>query len=81
MTEMTEPIAPLHFLSLLREANPQFAEIARGGGGYAQQDAGECWIQILNSMRHAGLGREQGGWTDRYMTSEMETTYVVSPST
>ncbi|KAG8895965.1 deubiquitinating enzyme, partial [Tulasnella sp. 417] len=73
MSKTTEAFPPALFLQLLRQVNPQFAERGRGGG-YAQQDADECWSQIVTSMSNAGLGRDQGGWTDRYMAGEMETT-------
>ncbi|KAG8999115.1 deubiquitinating enzyme [Tulasnella sp. 427] len=74
MSKTTEPFPPLVFLQGLRQVNPQFAERARSGAGFAQQDADECWSQILTSMTNAGLGRDQGGWIDRYMAGEMETT-------
>jgi ubiquitin carboxyl-terminal hydrolase 14 len=41
MSKTTEEVTPILFLSALRQAFPQFAEIARGQGGakggYAQQ--------------------------------------------
>ncbi|KAI5118721.1 hypothetical protein M0805_004519 [Coniferiporia weirii] len=47
--------SPFFFLSALREAVPQFGELARVGkggmGGYAQQDAEECWSQIFNALK------------------------------
>lgn len=63
----------MFFLQILRQANPQFAEMARSGHGFAQQDADECWSQIVTSLDNAGLGRKQGGWTNKYMAGEMET--------
>ncbi|KIO19021.1 hypothetical protein M407DRAFT_55572, partial [Tulasnella calospora MUT 4182] len=74
MSKTTEPFPPLLFLQILRQVNPQFAERSRAGAGYAQQDADECWSQIVTSMSNAGLGRDEGGWTDRYMAGQMETT-------
>ncbi|KAG8950994.1 deubiquitinating enzyme [Tulasnella sp. 424] len=70
---LLQPFPPLLFLQILRQVNPQFAERGRAGG-FAQQDADECWSQIITSMSNAGLGRDEGGWTDRYMAGEMETT-------
>ena len=37
-------------LQVLREKYPQFAELSRTGQ-YAQQDAEECWIQLMYSLR------------------------------
>ncbi|KZO97578.1 cysteine proteinase [Calocera viscosa TUFC12733] len=50
MSETADAVPPLIFLTLLRQANPQFAEQSRSGGGYAQQDADECWQQIVTSL-------------------------------
>ncbi|KAJ7271055.1 hypothetical protein C8J57DRAFT_1320552 [Mycena rebaudengoi] len=59
MTRTTDPVAPMMFLNLLREVNPQFAERDRAhshgmnaimGGGYAQQDADECLTTIVTSL-------------------------------
>ncbi|KAH8105719.1 cysteine proteinase [Phellopilus nigrolimitatus] len=71
---------PMGFLSALRQAVPQFGELARvgksGTGGYAQQDAEECWTQIFNALK-AVPGNEQDGiaarkkFIDQYMMGEM----------
>jgi len=51
-------ITPTTFLGALRRLVPQFNEMAQskkvgfGMGGYAQQDADECWSAIVNAMRH-----------------------------
>ena len=37
-------------MQVLREKYPQFAELSRTGQ-YAQQDAEECWIQLMYSLR------------------------------
>jgi len=50
MSKTADAFPPLAFLTLLREANPQFAEMARGGNIPAQQDADECWQQIITSL-------------------------------
>ncbi|PFH46501.1 hypothetical protein AMATHDRAFT_7737 [Amanita thiersii Skay4041] len=54
MSRTTESVNPTKFLEVLRQINPQFAERDRGGkgtGGYSQQDAEECYSQIINSLR------------------------------
>lgn len=45
----TEPIPPLIFLQVLRTAFPQFAQKGNGGE-WMQQDAEECWTQIMISL-------------------------------
>ncbi|EJU00282.1 ubiquitin carboxyl-terminal hydrolase 6 [Dacryopinax primogenitus] len=52
MGQTTDPFSPFVFLTLLRQVNPQFAEMTRTGGGYAQQDADECWQQIVTSLNN-----------------------------
>ncbi|KAG6911096.1 hypothetical protein DXG01_004611 [Tephrocybe rancida] len=59
MSRTADTITPLTFLSTLRQVNPQFAEMDRGGSkmpgtaaGYAQQDAEECFGQIINTLRN-----------------------------
>ncbi|KAG7087727.1 hypothetical protein E1B28_013673 [Marasmius oreades] len=60
LTRTTDAVNPTGFLNVLRQVNPQFAErdrsektgmMAMMGGRYAQQDAEECYSQILNSLR------------------------------
>ncbi|KAL5525365.1 UBP6 [Sanghuangporus sanghuang] len=71
-----DAFTPLSFLSALRQAVPQFGELARVGksgmGGYAQQDAEECFTQIchaLNAIPGAGDSRKQ--FVEQYMMAEM----------
>ncbi|GLB44135.1 putative peptidase C19 family protein [Lyophyllum shimeji] len=58
MSRTTDSITPMTFLSTLRQVNPQFAEVDRGGkgvgipAGYAQQDAEECLGVIINTLRN-----------------------------
>lgn len=77
---------PLAFLNVLRQAFPQFGERARVGkggmGGYAQQDAEECYVQILNALRalpapEQGEGAPRGQFIERYMAGEMRREYVL----
>ncbi len=44
------PVMPFRFLSQLRASFPQFAEQGRTGA-YSQQDAEECWSQLLYTLR------------------------------
>ncbi|KAJ7730663.1 hypothetical protein DFH07DRAFT_848431 [Mycena maculata] len=86
MQRTADVVAPVAFLNLLREVNPQFAERDRAhshgmnalmGGGYAQQDADECLTTIVTSLGSVP-GRSSSGATDankkfveQYMTGEM----------
>lgn len=49
MGKTTEAVPPLVFLSMLRKLAPQFAETAEGGG-FAQQDAEEAWMRIVQAL-------------------------------
>ncbi|KAI0791020.1 cysteine proteinase [Abortiporus biennis] len=86
MSKTTDEVTPTTFLSSLRQAFPQFAEQSRSGGsglkalmgaGYAQQDAEECWIQLVNSLKEVpGLPGPSGSssgkkFVEQYMTGEM----------
>ncbi|TAQ89835.1 hypothetical protein B7494_g1843 [Chlorociboria aeruginascens] len=51
MSQTQEGFPPLVFLNALRTAFPQFAEKAKSGRGYAQQDAEEAWSQIIQQLR------------------------------
>lgn len=51
MAETQEGFPPLVFLNALQTAFPQFAEKAKTGHGYAQQDAEEAWTQIISQLR------------------------------
>jgi len=44
-----EPFPPFAFLTTLREKFPQFAQ--QGQGGYMQQDAEECWTNLLFTLK------------------------------
>lgn len=51
MSETQEGFPPIMFLNAFRAAYPQFAQKARNGQGYAQQDAEEAWSQIIFQLR------------------------------
>ena len=44
----SQPVTPFGFLMQLREKYPQFAQ--QRNGFYMQQDAEECWTQLLYSL-------------------------------
>lgn len=51
MDQTSESFPPSRFLMALRQVYPQFAQQARSGMGYAQQDAEECWSQLMYTLR------------------------------
>lgn len=69
--QLTGPsFTPNVFVQALRQAVPQFGEMARAGkggmSGYAQQDAEECWTQIMNALKAL-----PNHTVDHYMMGEM----------
>ncbi|KAG6395744.1 hypothetical protein SASPL_141868 [Salvia splendens] len=54
------PVAPVRFLTALRSKYPQFAQLHNGV--YMQQDAEECWTQLLftlsSALRSSGSGED-----------------------
>ena len=75
----TGPYTPLAFLTVLREAVPQFGELARvgkaGSEGYAQQDAEECWTQLSTALQAipgtASQGKSSKSFIEQYMMGDM----------
>ena len=49
MKSSNAAVTPFRFLALLRQLFPQFAQMGQGGV-YAQQDAEECWGQIVSCL-------------------------------
>ncbi|KAJ7153476.1 hypothetical protein C8R43DRAFT_1002161 [Mycena crocata] len=86
MSHTADTVAPIAFINLLREVNPQFAERDRAHsqsgmnammGGYAQQDADECLTTIVTSLGSVP-GQSSTNTVDankkfveQYMTGEM----------
>ena len=59
MSETQEGFPPTMFLSTLRTIYPQFAQKAKNGHGFAQQDAEEAWSRSKSRDRgHAFLSGE-----------------------
>ena len=88
MSETQEGFPPLAFLQALQTTFPQFAEKAKNGHGFAQQDAEEAWSQILSDIRQklkiqdtegnkegAEEGRKEDlSFIDRYLAGSFDTT-------
>ncbi|KAK6350345.1 deubiquitinating enzyme [Orbilia brochopaga] len=76
MGETTEGFRPLSFVHALRTAFPQFDQKDRTGN-YAQQDAEECYSQILTALRQTLATAEESKnekFVDTYFSGKMKTT-------
>lgn len=63
-------VPPLVMLQVLHNAFPRFAE--RGeGGGYQQQDANECWIELMGMLKRK-LKDGETSVVDKYFGLEFE---------
>lgn len=76
MDESTEEFAPIVFLNALRKVFPQFAEKGRDGR-YSQQDAEECYSQIITQLRtklKISNADENTTFIDKYLAGKLVTT-------
>ncbi|KAK0633735.1 hypothetical protein B0T14DRAFT_507750 [Immersiella caudata] len=78
MSETQEGMPPFTFLNAFRTAYPQFAERAKNGRGFAQQDAEEAWSQIITQLNQRLRVPEEDGkeasWIEKYMAGEFVST-------
>ncbi|KAK0042090.1 ubiquitin carboxyl-terminal hydrolase 14 [Biomphalaria pfeifferi] len=85
MDRTSAPIPPIIFLQILHMAYPRFAEKGENGG-YQQQDANECWTEIIRSLQQklkpvteqspsASFSEASAGigFIDQYFGGEFET--------
>lgn len=78
MSETQEGFPPMMFLNALRTAFPQFAQKAKDGHGYAQQDAEEAWSQIVTQLHQKLKSNDASqeaseSFIDKYMSGKFET--------
>lgn len=81
MDRSSTAIPPIIFLQVLHMAFPRFAEKGEGGT-YVQQDANECWVEIVRSLQQKLIvnSQEEGqgsatastGFIDQYFGGEFE---------
>ncbi|PWZ01534.1 cysteine proteinase [Testicularia cyperi] len=80
LSQTTESFPPLAFLTILRQVAPQFAEMSREGGGFAQQDAEEAWVRIIQALQNslkalpsssATASASPQKFVEQYMTGHM----------
>jgi len=80
MSGTQQGFPPIMFLTSLRQKFPQFAERAKSGHGYAQQDAEEVWSQLIQTLstslqlKEKDDDKELGfkSWVDKYMGGKYE---------
>ncbi|QRV83368.1 ubiquitin carboxyl-terminal hydrolase [Ceratobasidium sp. AG-Ba] len=78
MGKTTEGFPPLSLLHNLRAVFPQFAEQSNTGH-FAQQDAEECWSQLVNTIKTQvpglsdGAGAAAKSFVEQYMMGEIRT--------
>ncbi|KAA1104684.1 deubiquitinating enzyme [Puccinia graminis f. sp. tritici] len=73
LTKSSDGYSPFNLIATLRSYAPQFAQQTQGH--YAQQDAEECWVQLLSAVRStldSSVGTD-GKFVERYLTGELET--------
>lgn len=71
MSETQQGFPPLMFLNALRTAFPQFAQKAKDGHGYAQQDAEEAWSQIVSQLRQKLKVKDTTGASDSQAAKDL----------
>ena len=76
MSETQEGFPPLKFLTALRTAFPQFAQRAKDGHGYAQQDAEEAWSQIVSQLRQKLRTKEEQSSSEGSDSKSKETSFI-----
>jgi ubiquitin carboxyl-terminal hydrolase 14 len=59
LSKTTDSVAPLVFLQVFRGLFPQFAQQGHGGV-FMQQDAEECYTQIIGQLRSLKVSEEAG---------------------
>jgi ubiquitin carboxyl-terminal hydrolase 14 len=62
-------------------AFPQFAQRSRESNAWAQQDAEECWSQLLSILRtNVKTAGQDRSFIDQYMAGQMQSTLVCNES-
>lgn len=85
MSQTTEGFPPMMFLNALRTVYPQFAQRGKDGQ-YAQQDAEECYSQIIVQLREKLKIKTEGSssdisFIDKYLSGHMVSTLKCNEDT
>lgn len=76
MSETQEGFPPLMFWSALKQAFPQFAQKAKDGHTYAQQDAEEAWSQIMSQLRQKLKSKKEQSSSEGSESTAKETVFI-----
>lgn len=81
LSQTTEPFPPFALLTILRQVAPQFAEKSRDGHNFAQQDAEEVWVRIIQALQNSLHGLSESSadnavdssrkFVEQYLTGHM----------
>lgn len=72
MGKTADAIPPLVLLTTLRTVAPQFAEMANSGVGFAQQDAEEAWLRIVQALSSVSIATPSSQpFVQQYMTGHL----------
>lgn len=80
MADTQSGFPPIGFLYALRQSFPQFAQKAKDGRGFAQQDAEEVWSSIVQTLRtklklpegEAQSAPRGNNWVDKYLAGTFD---------
>ncbi|KAJ1947404.1 deubiquitinating enzyme [Kickxella alabastrina] len=76
LSESSEGVPPMVFLSVLRQIFPKFGEMDPQSGGYRQQDAEEFWSELLTALdRVLKKDENEPSVVEKYMSGTMVTTW------
>eukprot|EP00128_Syssomonas_multiformis_P017684 Colp12_sorted_trinity150504_noHs@24170 len=67
-----QPYPPFNFLMQFRNIFPQFAQMGPGGVP-AQQDAEECWTELVRVLQNTLPGTSADSMISQYFTGKLET--------
>jgi ubiquitin carboxyl-terminal hydrolase 14 len=71
LSKASDGFPPLVFWQMLRQSFPQFSQTGQGGIPM-QQDAEECWSELVSVLKAKLPHSEDKNFIERYMTGELE---------
>ncbi|KAI9282662.1 hypothetical protein BY458DRAFT_552270 [Sporodiniella umbellata] len=71
LSKTSEGFPPLVFWQMLRQTFPQFSQTGQGGVPM-QQDAEECWSELVTVLKNKLPQTDSKNFIERYMTGQLE---------